>query len=118
MFKNTTSAAVLVLALAGSAFAQGNSGNAGGGGNNSTSEGLVTVSLGDVVLQEIANDLNVDVADLVDVTQVQVPVGVAATVCGVNANVLAEQKKAGEATCDATSSSEALAQAVQEQIDG
>ncbi|UIJ73375.1 hypothetical protein [Aurantimonas sp. HBX-1] len=118
MFKTTTSAAVLVLALAGSAFAQGNSGNAGGGGNNSTSEGLVTVSLGDVVLQEIANDLNVEVADLVDVTQVQVPVGVAATVCGVNANVLAEQKKAGEATCDATSSSEALAQAVQKQIDG
>ena len=116
MIKITASAAVLALALAGSAFAQGNSGNAGGGGNNSNSQGLVTVSLGDVVLQEIANDLSIEVSDLVDVTQVQVPVGVAATVCGVNANVLAEQKNSGEATCDATSSSQALAQAVQKQI--
>lgn len=118
MFKTTASAAVIALALAGSAFAQGNSGNAGGAGNNSASEGLVNVSLGDVVLQEIANDLNVELVDLVDVKQVQVPVGVAATVCGVTANVLAEQKKSGDAACEATSSSQALAQAVEKQIAG
>ena len=49
---------------------------------------------------------------------VQVPVGVAATVCGVNANVLAQQKNAGDAACEATSSSQALTQIVQRQIDG
>lgn len=77
-------------------------------------EGLVNVNLGDVVLQEIASDINVDVSQI-PVT-VQVPVGVAANVCGVNANVLAEQKKAGDATCDATSTSQALNQVVQRQI--
>ena len=77
-------------------------------------EGLVNVNLGDVVLEEIASDINVDVSQI-PVT-VQVPVGVAANVCGVNANVLAEQKKAGDATCDATSTSQALNQVVQRQM--
>lgn len=76
--------------------------------------GLVNVSLGDVVVQDIANDLNVNVSQI-PVT-VQAPIGVAATVCDVNANVLAEQRKAGDATCTAKSNSTALAQIVQRQM--
>lgn len=76
--------------------------------------GLVNVNLGDVVLRDIASDINVDVSQI-PVT-VQVPVGVAANVCGVNANVLAQQRNAGTATCDAQNSSTALTQAVQRQM--
>jgi hypothetical protein len=113
MFRTTIIAAAAALALSGSALAQGNS---GGGGNNSQSEGLVNVTLGDVVLQQIAQDINVDVSQI-PVT-VQVPVGVAANVCGVAANVLAEQKNAGDAACDASTSSEALTQIVQREVGG
>lgn len=77
-------------------------------------EGLVNVNLGDVVLNEIAEDIDVEVSEI-PVT-VQVPVGVAANVCGVDANVLASQKKDGEAACDATSSSQALTQVVQKSM--
>jgi hypothetical protein len=77
-------------------------------------EGLVNVNLGDVVLNEIAEDINVDVSQIP--VSVQVPVGVAANVCGVDANVLASQKKDSEATCDATSSSQALTQVVQKSL--
>lgn len=79
-----------------------------------TQEGLVNVNLGDVVVKEIAEDINVDVSQI-PVT-VQVPVGVAANVCGVDANVLASQKKDGEAACDAASSSQALTQVVQKSL--
>jgi hypothetical protein len=115
MLKKIAFAAVAALAMSGAAAAQNNS---GGGGNNSKSEGLVNVSLGDVVLQQIAQDLNVNVADLADITNVQVPVGIAANVCNVAANVLAQQKNEGTATCDAQTSSQALAQAVQRQMGG
>jgi hypothetical protein len=110
MFKASIIATSFALALSGAAFAQNNQ----GGGNNSNSEGLVNVTLGDVVLSQIAQDINVDVTQI-PVT-VQVPVGVAANVCGVDANVLAQQKKTGDAECDATSSSQALTQVVQRQM--
>ncbi|MCP3056126.1 MULTISPECIES: hypothetical protein [Aurantimonas] len=111
MFKTTALAATFALAMGGSAFAQSNS----GGGNNSQSEGLVNVTLGDVVVSQIAQDLNVDVSQI-PVT-VEVPVGVAANVCDVTANVLASDKKTDEgATCDASSSSQALTQVVQKQM--
>ena len=106
MLKKTIFAAASVLALTGAAFAQ----------NNSKSEGLVNVSLGDVVVQEIAENINVEATQIPVI--VQVPVGVAANVCGVDANVLAQQKKAGDAACDATSNSQALTQVVQRQING
>lgn len=101
----------IALALAGSAFAQNS-----GGGNNSRQEGLVNVSLGDVVLSEIAKNISVDVSQIP--ISVQVPVGVAANVCNVDANILAEQKKAGDATCEAESTSQALEQVVQRQMEG
>ena len=47
---------------------------------------------------------------------VNVPIGVAANVCGVNANVLAGQRKAGDpVTCTARNGSKALANAVASQ---
>jgi hypothetical protein len=56
----------------------------------------------------------------VDVSQipvtVQVPVGVAANVCGVAANVLGQQAAGGSGTCTATTTSTALDQVVQQQI--
>jgi hypothetical protein len=80
--------------------------------------GLVTVQVGDVTL--LNNFLNNDqIAALNNLSvpiQVQVPIGVAANVCGVNANVLAKQKKAGAATCTAKSGSKALAQSVNKQL--
>ena len=42
---------------------------------------------------------DITITDLVDV-QAAVPIGVAANVCGVNVNVLAEQLAAGDTTCD------------------
>lgn len=79
-----------------------------------TSQGLVNVSVQNVSL--LNNFLNKDqIAALNNVgvpITVQVPVGVAANVCGVAANVLAKQKNAGPATCTAKSGSRALAQSV------
>ncbi|HET9458484.1 MAG TPA: hypothetical protein VFO51_00670 [Sphingomicrobium sp.] len=77
-----------------------------------TSQGLVNVRIGDVtILDDFLNDTQIAALNNLGVPiTVQVPVGVAANVCGVDANVLASQKKAGDATCDATSGSQALAQ--------
>jgi hypothetical protein len=85
--------------------------------NTGSGNGLVAVNVQDVSI--LNNFLNHDqIAALnnlsVPVT-VQVPVGVAANVCGVNANVLAAQKKKGAATCTAKSGSRALAQMVNRQ---
>ncbi|HUS18016.1 MAG TPA: hypothetical protein VMZ25_00020 [Terriglobales bacterium] len=78
-----------------------------------TQSGLVNVNLTDVKV-DVAKNINVDVSQI-PVT-VQVPVGVAANVCDVNANVLAAQKKDGGATCDAKTTSTALNQIVQRKI--
>ena len=75
--------------------------------------GLVNVSINNVA-NDIARNLSVDVSRI-PVT-VQVPVGVAANVCGVNANVLAQQRNAGATNCAASSTSTALDQVVQRQL--
>lgn len=74
--------------------------------------GLVNVDISNVA-NNIAQNINVDVSQI-PVT-VQAPIGIAANVCGVNANVLARQG-AGAALCTATSTSTALNQIVQRQI--
>jgi hypothetical protein len=72
--------------------------------------GLVVVNISDVI-DDIAVAINVE-ENQIPVT-VQVPIGVAANVCDVNANVLAQQrKKEGTATCTAENTSTALNQAV------
>lgn len=79
-------------------------------------DGLVNVNLTDVRV-DIAKNINVDVSQ-VPVT-VQAPIGVAANVCNVAANVLAQQRnQGGTASCDAKSTSQALDQIVQRQIKG
>jgi hypothetical protein len=76
--------------------------------------GLVNVNLSNI-RADIAKDINVDVSQI-PVT-VQAPIGVAANVCGVDANVLAQQRKeGGDLSCDATSTNEALNQIVQRQL--
>ena len=70
--------------------------------------GLVTVNISDVI-DDIAIAISVD-RNQIPVT-VQAPIGIAANVCGVAANVLAQDlNQDGEATCDATTTSNALNQ--------
>lgn len=78
----------------------------------STGSGLVAVNIQNVdILKNFLNDTQVSALNNVTVpVTVNVPVGVAANVCGVNANVLAQQKGTGTATCDAKTGSKALAQ--------
>ena len=78
--------------------------------------GLVNVNLENVKVQ-IARDINVDVSQI-PVT-VQAPIGVAANVCNIDANVLAQQRnREGAASCDAKTTSTALNQIVQRQVKG
>lgn len=75
----------------------------------------MSVQLSDSLIENIANDLSVDVSQI-PVT-VQVPVGVAANVCDVSANVLAQQADDAE-PCEAQNTSQALNQQIQKQIGG
>lgn len=77
--------------------------------------GLVNVEIRNVA-NDIARNVNVDVSQI-PVT-VQVPVGVAATVCGVAASVLGTNLGSGNAACTARSTSQALDQVVLRQIKG
>jgi hypothetical protein len=90
---------------------------AGGAGLPATAaqqEGLVNVNV-ELVKNEIAKNIDVDVSQI-PVT-VQVPVGIAANVCNVDANVLAQEKQGEQtANCDAQTTSQALNQVVQKQI--
>lgn len=78
-----------------------------------TQEGLVSVNVSNVA-NNLAKNLSVDVSQI-PVT-VQAPIGIAATVCGVAANVLGSQRDAGNAGCTATSTSSALDNLVQRQL--
>jgi hypothetical protein len=99
-FRRSIVAAALAIGIAASASAQ-------------QQNGLVNVNLQEVA-KNIAIDLNVDVSQI-PVT-VQAPIGVAANVCGIDANVLARQRKDGDVNCAAKSTSRALNQIVQRQV--
>lgn len=75
---------------------------AGGGGGGANQSGLVNVNVSGLAVQ-------------LPVTA-QVPVGIAANVCDVNAAVLASQLNTGSATCNAHSTSTALNDAVARQL--
>ena len=79
-----------------------------------TSGGLVNVSVQNVdILKNFLNNDQIAALNNLSVpVTVQVPVGVAANVCGVNANVIAKQKGTGDYTCTARNGSKALANAV------
>ncbi len=81
-------AAVVALGLVGApAYAQ-----------NQDQGGLVNVATGDIGIDALNN------------TTVQVPIGIAAQVCGVDANVIAEQKEEALTDCkvDQSSASESF----------
>ncbi len=101
IIRTTALAAVLAFGtVAAPAFAQ-----------NVNANNLVNVNVSNVA-NDLAKDLDVNVSDI-PVT-VQVPVGVAANVCDVDANVLAQGATGGQASeCEASSTSQALSQVVQ-----
>lgn len=83
--------------------------------NLDLSQGLVNVTVQDVsVLNNFLNDTQIAALNNLSVpVTVQVPIGVAANVCGVSAAVLG--KAGSAAACDAKSGSNALAMAVAKQ---
>lgn len=88
----------------------GTSGASGGGASIPT---LVSVNL-----QNVLNDLSVSLKvnrDNIPVTA-QVPIDVAANVCGVSVSALAASIASGQAGCTATTTTPQLSQAVQQQI--
>jgi hypothetical protein len=74
-------ASAVAFGLAGGAYAQ-----------TQNQDGLVNVAVGDVAA---LNDIGV-----LQGTSVQVPIGIAAQVCGVDANVLAQQGQGAVADCE------------------
>jgi hypothetical protein len=74
-------------------------------------EGMVTVELRNVS-PTVASNINIDASRLP--ATVQLPIGVAAQVCGIDASVLAQ--RTGDNRCLATTTSTALDQAVQRQL--
>lgn len=84
----------------------------------SAQAGLVNVTIQDVsILDNFLNGSQIDVLNGLSVPiNVQVPIGVAANVCGVDANVLAQQAQGGSGSCTAQSGSRALAQRVNRQL--
>ena len=80
------------------------------------SQGLVDVTIQEVsVLNDFLNDAQIAALNNVGPITVQVPVGIAAAVCGIDANVIAKQKKSGDYSCPATTANKALAQHVVKQ---
>ena len=88
-------------------------GTSGGGGAGTSIPTLVNVNL-----QNVLNDLSVSLQvnrNNIPVNA-QVPIAVAASVCGVSVSALAASIASGQAGCTATTSTPQLAQAVQQQI--
>ena len=81
------------------------------------SQGLIAVNVTDVnILNDFLNDTQIAALNELGVpVTVQAPISVAANVCGTTVNALGALRKEGNATCDATSGSKALADIVQRQ---
>ena len=98
----------------GTGTSTGGSGTTGGStGGSGSIPTLVSVNL-----QNVLNDLSISLQvnqNSIPVTA-QVPVEVAANVCGVSVSALAASVASGNATCTATTTSPALTQVVQQQI--
>lgn len=86
------------------------------------SGGLVNVTVGDVILDNILSDNEIDVlrnANILNGNQlvVQAPISVAAAVCNIPVNVLASQKNTTFADgCTAESGSDALARVIRQKM--
>lgn len=82
--------------------------------------GLIPVTVGNVILQDILTDVEINALNDLNLLNdnqivVQAPVSVAANVCNVAVNVLAKNKSAGEG-CTAMSGSDALAKVIRQRI--
>jgi hypothetical protein len=107
MRKMMLAAALAATTISGSAIAQvGNS------------QGLVAVTVQDVsILNNFLNNDQIAALNNLNVPiTAQVPISVAANVCGTTVAVLAAERKAGDAACKATSGSAALASAINRQL--
>lgn len=96
----------------------GTTGTTGSTGSGTSSGGSSIPTLVSVNLQNVLNDLSVSLQvnrDSIPVTA-QVPIDVAASVCGVSVNALAASVASGNAKCTATTASAQLTQVVQQQI--
>jgi hypothetical protein len=93
--------------------AAGTSGGVATTGGGSSIPALVSVNL-----QNVLNDLSVAIkVDRANIpVNAQVPIDVAANVCGVSVSALAASAANGVAHCTAKTSSPALAQSIQQQI--
>lgn len=85
--------------------------------NVDVSGGLVDVTIQDVnVLNDSLNENEIEILNNNNIAvpiEIQVPIGIAANVCGIAANVLAaDLRQDGEADCTARNSSRALGQQV------
>ena len=81
--------------------------------------GLVVVDLSGAnleLLNNLAQNLNISDVNVLRNVQVQVPVGLAAAICDVNANVLAQQRKTGGSKCTAVNQTSALTNAVRQKM--
>lgn len=105
----------------GSASASGTSGGASTGTSTNASTGgtggVQVPSLVNVNLENVLNDLSVQLMiDRANVPiNIQLPINLAANVCGVSVNVLA-LSTGGQAQCEAKSAPQELAQVVQQQM--
>ncbi len=88
------------------------SGGTGGGGTGSGIPALVNVNL-ENVLNDLSVRLQVDRANIP--VNAQIPIDVAANVCGVSVNVLAVST-GGQASCTAKTATPELAQVIQQQV--
>jgi hypothetical protein len=98
--------------------ASGSSSGGGTSGGGTSGGGSSIPTLVSVNLQNVLNDLSVSLQvnrDNIPVTA-QVPIAVAASVCGVSVDVIAASAANGHASCNATTTSPQLTQAVQQQI--
>lgn len=94
-----------VLALS-ACQSTGSGGTADSGGGISS---LINVNL-DRIRAEIAKNVNLDL-DRVPIT-IQMPITIAANVCGTNVNILTAQANVGDNNCTATATSPELEQEV------
>jgi hypothetical protein len=93
-------------------------GTTAGSTGGSSGSGTSIPTLVSVNLQNVLNNLSVDLKvnrDNIPVTA-QVPIDVAANVCGVSVSALAASIASGQAGCTATTTTPQLTQAVQQQI--
>ena len=94
------------------------SGDSATGGSGTGGSGTSVPTLVSVNLQNVLNNLSVELnvaRNNIPVTA-QVPIDVAASVCGVSVSALAASVASGTASCTATTTSAQLTQAVQQQI--